>query len=42
MTDPVDASAIENLECGLWEIGGELLHLTQEINRVTQQLVHEQ
>jgi hypothetical protein len=27
-TDPVDAGAIENLEHGLWEIGGELLCLT--------------
>jgi hypothetical protein len=27
-TDPVDASAIENLEQGLWEIGGALLRLT--------------
>jgi hypothetical protein len=26
-TDPVDASAIENLEQGLWEIGGALLCL---------------
>jgi hypothetical protein len=42
MTDPVDARAIENLEQGLWEIGGALLRLTQEINRVTQRLVHEQ
>jgi hypothetical protein len=41
-TDPVNASAIENLEQGLWEIGGALLHLTREINRVTQQLAHEQ
>jgi hypothetical protein len=41
-TDPVDARAIENLEQGLWEIGGALLRLTQEINRVTQQLAHEQ
>jgi hypothetical protein len=41
-TDPVDTSAIENLEQGLWEIGGALLQLTQEISRVTQQLVHEQ
>jgi hypothetical protein len=41
-TDPVDAVAIKNLEHGLWEIGGELLCLTREINHVTQQLVHEQ
>jgi hypothetical protein len=41
-TDPVDTVAIENLEHGLWEIGGALLHLTREINRVTQQFVHEQ
>ena len=41
-TDPVDAAAIENLEHSLWEIGGELLRLTQEINHVTQQLAHEQ
>jgi hypothetical protein len=41
-TDPVDARAIENLEQGLWEIGGALLRLTREINHVTQQLVHEQ
>jgi hypothetical protein len=27
-TDPVDAIMIENLEHGLWEIGGELLRLT--------------
>jgi hypothetical protein len=40
--DPVDAIAIKNLEHSLWEIGGALLHLTQEINRVTQRLVHEQ
>ena len=26
-TDPVDAEAIENLEQGLWEIGGALLHI---------------
>jgi hypothetical protein len=31
-TDPVDASAIERLEQGLWEIGGALLRLQQEIN----------
>jgi hypothetical protein len=41
-TDPVDTVAIENLEHGLWEIGGELLHLTQEINHISQQIVHEQ
>jgi hypothetical protein len=41
-TDPVDAGAIENLEQGLWEIGGVLLRLTREISRVTQQIVHEQ
>jgi hypothetical protein len=41
-TDPVDAGAIENLEQGLWEIGGALLHLRREINHVTQQIVHEQ
>jgi hypothetical protein len=41
-TDPVDAGAIENLEQGLWEIGGALLRLTREISRVTQQLAHEQ
>jgi hypothetical protein len=41
-TDPVDAVAIENLEHGLWEIGGALLNLTREINRVMQGLVHEQ
>jgi hypothetical protein len=41
-TDPVDAVAIENLEHGLWEIGGELLCLTREINHVAQQLAHEQ
>jgi hypothetical protein len=41
-TDPVDTVTIENLEHGLWEIGGELLRLTREINRVTQQLVNEQ
>jgi hypothetical protein len=34
-TDPGDATAIENLEQGLWEIGGALLRLTQEINHVT-------
>jgi hypothetical protein len=26
-TDPVDAEAIENLEQGLWEIGGALLRI---------------
>jgi hypothetical protein len=26
-TDPVDAEAIENLEQGLWEIGGALLRV---------------
>jgi hypothetical protein len=41
-TDPVDASAIENLEQGLWEIGGALLHLQREINRVVQQIAYEQ
>jgi hypothetical protein len=41
-TDLVDAGAIENLEQGLWEIGGALLRLTREISRVTQQLAHEQ
>ena len=41
-TDPVDTEAIENLEQGLWEIGGALLRLQQEISRVTQQIVHEQ
>jgi hypothetical protein len=41
-TDPVDTSAIENLEQGLWEIGGALLRLTREISHVTQQLAHEQ
>jgi hypothetical protein len=40
-TDPVDAGAIENLEQGLWEIGGALLRLTREISRVTR-LLHEQ
>jgi hypothetical protein len=40
--DPVDAITIKNLEHGLWEIGGELLRLTREINCVSQQLVHEQ
>jgi hypothetical protein len=41
-TDPVDASAIENLEQGLWEIGGALLCVQQEISRITQQIAHEQ
>jgi hypothetical protein len=41
-TDPVDASAVENLEQGLWEIGGALLRLQQEISCVTQQIVHGQ
>jgi hypothetical protein len=41
-TDPVDAGAIENLEQGLWEIGGALLRLQREIGRVTQQIAHEQ
>jgi hypothetical protein len=41
-TDPVDTGAIENLEQGLWEIGGALLRLTREISRVTQQIAHEQ
>jgi hypothetical protein len=41
-TDPVDAEAIENLEQGLWEIGGALLRIQREISRVTQQIVHEQ
>jgi hypothetical protein len=41
-TDPVDTGAIENLEQGLWEIGGALLRLTQEISHVIQQLAHEQ
>jgi hypothetical protein len=41
-TDPVDASAVENLEQGLWEIGGALIRLQREISRVTQQIVHEQ
>jgi hypothetical protein len=41
-TDPVDAGAIENLEQGLWEIGGALLCLQREIGRVTQQIAHEQ
>jgi hypothetical protein len=41
-TDPVDAEAIENLEQGLWEIGGALLHIRREIGRVTRQIAHEQ
>jgi hypothetical protein len=41
-TDPVDAGAIENLEQGLWEIGGALLRIRREISRITQQIVHEQ
>jgi hypothetical protein len=41
-TDPVDAEAIENLEQGLWEIGGALLHIQREINHLTQQIVYEQ
>ena len=41
-TDPVDAEAIENLEQGLWEIGGALLHIRQEIGRVTRQIAYEQ
>jgi hypothetical protein len=41
-TDPVDTSAIENLEQGLWEIGGALLRIQREISRVTQQIVYEQ
>jgi hypothetical protein len=41
-TDPVDAGAIENLEQGLWEIGGALLCLQREIGHVTQQIAHEQ
>jgi hypothetical protein len=41
-TDPVDTGTIENLEQGLWEIGGALLRLTREISHVTQQLAHEQ
>jgi hypothetical protein len=38
----VDAGAIENLEQGLWEIGGALLRLQREIGRITQQIAHEQ
>jgi hypothetical protein len=41
-TDPVDTEAIENLEQGLWEIGGALLRIQREINRLTQQIVYEQ
>jgi hypothetical protein len=41
-TDPVDASAIENLKQGLWEIGGALLCLQREIGHVTRQIAHEQ
>jgi hypothetical protein len=41
-TDPVDAVAIENLEQGLWEIGGALLRIRWEISRVTQQIAYEQ
>jgi hypothetical protein len=41
-TDPVDAEAIENLEQGLWEIGGALLRVQREIGRVTRQIAHEQ
>ena len=41
-TDPVDAEAIENLEQGLWEIGGALLHIQREIGRVTRQIAYEQ
>jgi hypothetical protein len=41
-TDLVDAGAIENLEQGLWEIGGALLHLRREISHVTQQIAYEQ
>jgi hypothetical protein len=41
-TDPVDAGAIENLEQGLWEIGGALLRVQREIGRITQQIAHEQ
>ena len=40
-TDPVDAEAIENLEQGLWEIGGALLRIQREIGRVTRQIAHE-
>jgi hypothetical protein len=41
-TNPVDAAAIENLEQGLWEVGGALLRIRREIGRVTQQIAHEQ
>jgi hypothetical protein len=41
-TDPVDAAAIDNLEQGLWEIGGALLRLWREIERVSRQIVYEQ
>jgi hypothetical protein len=41
-TDPVDAAAIENLEQGLWEIGGALLRIRREISCVTQQIAYEQ
>jgi hypothetical protein len=41
-TDPVDAEAIENLEQGLWEIGGALLRIQREISCLTQQIVYEQ
>jgi hypothetical protein len=41
-TDPVDVEAIENLEQGLWEIGGALLHIQREIGRVTRQIAYEQ
>jgi hypothetical protein len=41
-TDPVDAGAIENLEQGLWEIGGALLRVQREIGRVTRQIAYEQ
>jgi hypothetical protein len=41
-TNPVDAGAIENLEQGLWEIGGALLHLQREIGRVSWQIAYEQ
>jgi hypothetical protein len=34
-TDPVDAGAIENLEQGLWEIGGALLRVQREIGYIT-------
>jgi hypothetical protein len=41
-TDPVDAEAIENLEQGLWEIGGALLRIQREIGRITRQIAYEQ